>query len=156
MIKLCNDVNARLDARPPPKPTPGRCTGCRLKFSSEDDEEEEDEDEWGGNYCEEECPDCGYMVCESCSSDKSNGSSIYNHSPRAFSRMSFMILRSQELAIVRTQILVGNTVGWNHAGGIKMVIRGRVMLVIDTLESRVNTLMRYTKQRRERVGIVEK
>ena len=48
---------------PPPKPRKTHCTGCNGKF-------EEDYLEVDG-----ECPDCGYMACESCSCHNSKGSS---------------------------------------------------------------------------------
>lgn len=63
MNKILQDLMKAkgLDKPSPPKaPKKGRCTGCDCKFT-EDYE------------CDQECPDCGYMTCESCSCDHSQG-----------------------------------------------------------------------------------
>ena len=60
MQQICNEYNEKLKNQPPPQPKPGRCTGCDLKFTEDD-------------YCDGECPDCGYQTCESCSCHNSRG-----------------------------------------------------------------------------------
>ncbi|KAI0671123.1 hypothetical protein C8Q78DRAFT_973674 [Trametes maxima] len=60
MQQLINNFEEAQAARPAPPPNKKRCTGCNVKFSRD-------------YPCEDECPDCGYVVCESCVSDTSNG-----------------------------------------------------------------------------------
>ncbi|PBK94875.1 hypothetical protein ARMGADRAFT_1011742 [Armillaria gallica] len=70
MNKILREIQEKAEeeeARKPLKrPPTNRCTGCNHRFQNTDDEDwEEDRDE---------CPDCGYIACESCVSDTSNGS----------------------------------------------------------------------------------
>ena len=46
--------------RTQPRPDPKRCTGCSVKFNRD-------------YPCEDECESCGYVACESCACDHSNG-----------------------------------------------------------------------------------
>lgn len=61
MQEICNEANAAYAARPCPRPPTDRCTGCNRRFREEDD-----------GPCDE-CPDCGYLACESCASHHSRG-----------------------------------------------------------------------------------
>ncbi|CAA7271611.1 unnamed protein product [Cyclocybe aegerita] len=47
---------------PPPKPRKTHCTGCNERFK----------EDWV--EVDQECPDCGYITCESCSCSNSRGS----------------------------------------------------------------------------------
>ena len=47
---------------PPPKPRTTHCTGCNGKFK----------EDW--LEVDRECPDCGYITCESCTCHNSRGS----------------------------------------------------------------------------------
>ncbi|KAI0683104.1 hypothetical protein C8Q76DRAFT_636937 [Earliella scabrosa] len=58
--QMLNKINDEHNAKPRPRPSPARCTGCNVKFSED-------------YPCEDECPTCGYVACESCISHHSNG-----------------------------------------------------------------------------------
>lgn len=60
MHQVVYEANQKLKNQPPPTPTPERCTGCNVKFSED-------------YRCEDKCPDCGYMACESCICHHSKG-----------------------------------------------------------------------------------
>lgn len=60
MQQMLNKINDDHKAKPRPRPSPSRCTGCNVKFTED-------------YPCDDECPTCGYVACESCSCDTSNG-----------------------------------------------------------------------------------
>ena len=45
---------------------------ARERYANYGDDDEDDE-EAQGNICDDECPECGYLVCESCAVDTSSG-----------------------------------------------------------------------------------
>lgn len=57
MLNRMNDEHA---AAPRSRPNPKRCTGCNVRFTED-------------YPCDGECPDCGYVACESCICDNNNG-----------------------------------------------------------------------------------
>lgn len=67
--EIMNKAEAKSAAQPSKKPAKDRCTGCNVRF-------EEDEYE-----CDQECPDCEYMTCESCSCHNSRGEWYIGSSP---------------------------------------------------------------------------
>jgi hypothetical protein len=67
MNAILNKYNEEQARRPPPRPDPARCTGCHDAFRVDDDDDDE------GVTPTDECPDCGYMACESCSCHHSRG-----------------------------------------------------------------------------------
>ncbi|KAJ7581358.1 hypothetical protein C8J56DRAFT_793816 [Mycena floridula] len=54
-------AEAEAAKQPVKKPRRTHCTGCNARFDPED------------VYVDRECPDCGYMTCESCSCHNSKG-----------------------------------------------------------------------------------
>ncbi|KAI0373791.1 hypothetical protein BV20DRAFT_1096989 [Pilatotrama ljubarskyi] len=58
--KMLNVINDQHAAAPRARPESKRCTGCNVKFTRD-------------YPCEGECPDCGYVACESCVCDSNNG-----------------------------------------------------------------------------------
>ncbi|GJE89825.1 zinc finger MYND domain-containing protein [Phanerochaete sordida] len=58
--KVLNEFNAKQEAQKPARPAKGRCTGCNTRFDDDD-------------YCDQECPECGYQTCESCACHSSRG-----------------------------------------------------------------------------------
>ncbi|EPQ52660.1 hypothetical protein GLOTRDRAFT_131898 [Gloeophyllum trabeum ATCC 11539] len=58
MLNKINDEHDKREAQK--RPAPGRCTGCNVKFNRD-------------YPCDQECPDCGYMTCESCSCSNNRG-----------------------------------------------------------------------------------
>ncbi|KAI0630005.1 hypothetical protein C8Q77DRAFT_1139879 [Trametes polyzona] len=60
MQQMLNAINEEHAAAPRPRPDRKRCTGCNVKFTSD-------------YPCEDECPDCGYLACESCVCHHSKG-----------------------------------------------------------------------------------
>ncbi|KAI0330833.1 hypothetical protein GY45DRAFT_1345711 [Cubamyces sp. BRFM 1775] len=58
--QILNRVNEEHAAAPRARPNSKRCTGCNVRFSRD-------------YPCEDECPDCGYVACESCACDSSSG-----------------------------------------------------------------------------------
>jgi hypothetical protein len=62
MNELLNQMNEEHARRPPPKPDCTRSTGCHGEFNEEE-----------GMHAEDECPDCGYLACESCVCHHSRG-----------------------------------------------------------------------------------
>ncbi|TFK93301.1 hypothetical protein K466DRAFT_538285 [Polyporus arcularius HHB13444] len=60
MQQILNKFNDEHNAKPRGRPPTSCCTGCNVKFSEDDP-------------CEDECPTCGYVACESCIADTSNG-----------------------------------------------------------------------------------
>jgi len=67
---ILDRINAEHAAKPVPRPSATKCTGCGIKFAKDDYDEDEDEK----LYAEEACDDCGYMACESCACSHSRGS----------------------------------------------------------------------------------
>lgn len=61
MHRVAYDMEQEEKAKPIPKPRRTHCTGCNTRFSEDD------------VYVDQECPDCGYMTCESCSCSNSRG-----------------------------------------------------------------------------------
>ncbi|KZP12458.1 hypothetical protein FIBSPDRAFT_836236, partial [Athelia psychrophila] len=70
---MLDQINAAEAAKPKPRPSKKSCTGCGVKFT-EHDSDNEDEDEESEDALADACGECGYMCCESCISDTSNGS----------------------------------------------------------------------------------
>ncbi|KAF8830032.1 uncharacterized protein C8R40DRAFT_1063898 [Lentinula edodes] len=60
MQKIVQEMNDKLAKIPKSKPRTTHCTGCDLKFTEDDP-------------VDQECPDCGYLTCESCSCHNSRG-----------------------------------------------------------------------------------
>lgn len=58
--QMLNRMNDEHNAAPRARPNPKRCTGCNVRFTED-------------YPCDGECPDCGYVACESCICDNSNG-----------------------------------------------------------------------------------
>ncbi|KAI9069338.1 hypothetical protein FKP32DRAFT_1641079 [Trametes sanguinea] len=63
MQQIINQFEEAQASAPRARPNSKRCTGCNTKFSED-------------YPCEDECPDCGYVVCESCACDQSNGTCL--------------------------------------------------------------------------------
>ncbi|KAI0762020.1 hypothetical protein BD413DRAFT_587163 [Trametes elegans] len=60
MQQMLNRINKQHASAPRPRPDKARCTGCNVKFSED-------------CPCEDECPDCGYLACDSCVCHHSRG-----------------------------------------------------------------------------------
>ncbi|EIW52396.1 uncharacterized protein TRAVEDRAFT_75375 [Trametes versicolor FP-101664 SS1] len=58
--QMLNRMNEEHAAAPRARPNPKRCTGCNVRFTED-------------YPCDGECPDCGYVACESCICDNNNG-----------------------------------------------------------------------------------
>ncbi|KAI1786878.1 hypothetical protein LXA43DRAFT_1032006 [Ganoderma leucocontextum] len=58
--QMLNTINEEHAAKPRARPPKNRCTGCNVRFSED-------------YPCDGECETCGYLACESCICDYSNG-----------------------------------------------------------------------------------
>lgn len=96
---MLDQINAAEEAKPKPRPSKKSCTGCGVKFT-EHDSDNEDEDEESEDALADACDECGeftrlpvrgllgevelsdsltgYMCCESCISDTSNGKCCFS------------------------------------------------------------------------------
>ncbi|KII88509.1 hypothetical protein PLICRDRAFT_110179 [Plicaturopsis crispa FD-325 SS-3] len=61
MNRRLRELQEEEEAKPQERPRRTHCTGCNVKFDHE-------------YYADDDCPDCGYMACESCVSHHSRGS----------------------------------------------------------------------------------
>ena len=60
MNVVLREFNEKARMAPLERPARGVCTGCHSKFNED-------------NPCEDDCKDCGYQTCESCSVHKTRG-----------------------------------------------------------------------------------
>ena len=69
MQQVLNTFNEQQSAKPRARPSQNRCTGCNVRFSED-------------YPCEGECETCGYVACESCICDYTNGESFVGETRR--------------------------------------------------------------------------